>query len=365
MAQNLTSSSSGENEAGEDAAQESEDRVDSCEAGRVGRTDLDDEHLERRVRDGYKGFLYFEDFDELVCWSPQEIDPLQQANTPLLPRSEDEINPNLKGCSKVMLCHDYKGGYQDYESVHPAPLAHELYMCNYLQHVHLFAYVGQKLVCVPPPTWVNTLHRNGVKALGTFTVGSRLFDPVRIFETIDGKYIVAQRLAALAMSVGFEGWFLRFEIDFPLSISDLAERLINFISSLREMLGPEGMVIWYDAIDSPNRLEYLDDPLGLANNLGLAQFGRVLFTNYLFTTKVKEEIVRFIDPQGCPHSNIYIRGDLRFGGKDSSYFKEVEERKTAGEVCTRFCFVLIGIPTQIPFFASFEARRVALIRQTS
>ncbi|MCJ1399165.1 hypothetical protein MMC11_002367 [Xylographa trunciseda] len=236
-----------------------------------------EERLKQRLQDALRGFAYFDTFDEVLGWSQDLVDPLQQANTPL---SERLSNPTLQSGpkSKVLLCHDYKGGYHDYESVRSRPLKDELYSCENLQYVDSFIYFSHKLCCVPPPSWINTSHRNGVKVLGTFLVEPQTPEIERILTLKDGKYVVANILADMAHTYGFDGWLLNIEKKFA---SNSTQEMVTFIKSLKEALGDGSQVIWYDALTVGNEVRYQN---GLTEqNLPFAKAADILFTNYKWT----------------------------------------------------------------------------------
>ena len=240
-----------------------------------------EERRAQRLRDVLKGFAYFDDFDELTAWRPEDVDPLQQANTPLLERPAFGVHDQSFPCTEVLLCHDYSGGYHDYESIRPNLLEDEPYSCHYLQYVDVFVYFSHKLVCVPPPTWTNTMHRNGVKVLGTFIVEPQTPEIERMLALDDGGHNVAIQLASMAHTFGFDGWLLNIEKEFPKKFPDLAQRLNGFILNLRHRLGDKGKVIWYDALNDENEVEYQN---GLtAKNLEFAKSANALFTNYKWT----------------------------------------------------------------------------------
>ena len=156
-----------------------------------------EERRAQRLRDGSRGLVYFDDFDELEAWSAEDVDPVQQANMPLLKRSASQTHDQVGRTTLVLLCHDYSGGYHDYESVRPSLLEDKMYACNYPQHVDTFVYFSHKLVCVPPPTWINPMHRNGVKVLGTFIVEPGTTHVMRMLDQVNGEFIVAKQLAAM------------------------------------------------------------------------------------------------------------------------------------------------------------------------
>jgi len=67
----------------------------------------------------------------------------------------------------------------------------KLYSCGYLQHIECFVYFSHKLVCVLPPTWTNTMHRNGVKVLGAFILEPGEPHVERMLDVFDGEFVVA------------------------------------------------------------------------------------------------------------------------------------------------------------------------------
>jgi endo-beta-N-acetylglucosaminidase D len=175
-----------------------------------------------------------------------QSDPLQRANTPLLPRCTDaEVGKETK--ARVLLCHDYAGNYHDYESVQGADLADEMYTCEYLQYVESFVYFSHKLVCVPPPTWTNTLHRNGVKALGTILLEPQTKGIERLLQhtgTGDNlTFCLARTLASISKHYGFDGFLVN--IEKPFSKETWSPDIFQaFLAQLRTDLGDDKELIW-------------------------------------------------------------------------------------------------------------------------
>lgn len=194
--------------------------------------------------DNRKGFAYLESFSELEDWKATEVDPIHRANTPLYLRPSLDDNARGKSGSKVMLIHDYAGGYNDYECAQGTAAEIESYSCNYLHNVDSFVYFSHKLLSVPPPTWTNTCHRNGVKALGTFLVERGSKDVERILEQDEhGNFWVAQKLASLANCYGFDGFLINIETTFSL-LAWSANKLEDFLRQLRYELRPSGKLVW-------------------------------------------------------------------------------------------------------------------------
>ena len=266
-----------------------------------------EEREAQRLRDVLKGFAYFDTFDELATWALSDVDPVQQANTPLLKRSRGHVHNGVRPSTKLIFCHDYKGGYHDYESVRPGREPEELYSCEYLQFVEVFIYFSHKLVCCPPPSWTNLMHRNGVKVLGTFIVEPQTPDIERMLATRGGDYIVAMQLAALAETLGFDGWMLNFEKQFSGEV-DLLGKLTGFAAALKQFLGPERLVIWYDALTVENEVEYQNSLTAL--NVDFARHADALFTNYKWTLEKLRDSRRIAENFEMMPSHVYFGVDV-------------------------------------------------------
>ena len=199
-----------------------------------------DDH--KRFRDQGRGFTYFQSFDELRQWDEDNADPVHRSNTPLAVRSPRAIDESNK--SKLLLIHDYNGSYLEYEACQGADVPHELYTCEHLQLIDSFVYFSHQLVTVPPPTWTNTCHRNGVKVLGTFIIEPGTLEADCILDFNDGQFWVANQLARLARCYGFDGWLINIEKSFSLT-SWSSDRLEQFLIHIRKELGFESQVIWY------------------------------------------------------------------------------------------------------------------------
>ena len=209
-----------------------------------------EERRKQQLLDSLKGFTYFDYFDQIERWTAESSDPLQRANTPLLPRAQS-TEKDTQGKANVLLCHDFSGNYHDYESCQGIGIDTEIYCCEYLQFVSTFIYFSHKLACVPPPSWTNTLHRNGVKVLGTFIVEPGTKETERILNNSavvnpEGSHLhfpVASKLARIAHHYGFDGWLINIEKPFPKESWDVY-LLLCFLKQLKSELGSESQVVW-------------------------------------------------------------------------------------------------------------------------
>ena len=92
-------------------------------------------------------------------------------------------------------------------------------------------------------------------------------------------YPLAHQLAAITTTYGFDGWLVNIEKTFP-ALRWSAERLTGFLEQLKSLVG-DGNVIWYDALDVHNRINYQN---GLtAENVVFAKAAGSILTNYAWT----------------------------------------------------------------------------------
>ncbi|KAL8702504.1 MAG: hypothetical protein Q9201_004319 [Fulgogasparrea decipioides] len=267
-----------------------------------------EEREAQRIRDGFKGFVYFDSFDEVEAWKPTDVDPIQQANCPLLSRAAGEVHDCVGPKTKLLLCHDYGGGYHDYEGLRPAPLDGELYNCKYLQFVDTFIYFSHKLICVPSPSWINVLHRNGVKVLGTCLIEPQTPNMERLLVKESGRFTIANTLAEIANAYDFDGWLLNIEQDTPNTHQDWTHQLIDFLRELREQMGEYKEVLWYDALTTDGDVYYQN---GLTeSNLPFAEVANGLFTNYKWTERSLAKSSFLATRTGMPTSDVFFGIDL-------------------------------------------------------
>ena len=196
--------------------------------------------MPKRLPDRRRGFAYLQAFDELRDWDGNDADPVHRSNTPLTKRPE-HADEDKK--SKILLIHDYAGGYLDYETCQGSNASKEMYSCEQLQLIDSFVYFSHQLVTIPPPTWINTCHRNGVQVLGTFIVEPDTLKAECILDVAENGFWVASQLARIARCYGFDGWLVNIEKSFHFSDWS-CDRLERFLKQLREDLGPGCQVIW-------------------------------------------------------------------------------------------------------------------------
>ncbi|GAB7344075.1 hypothetical protein MBLNU457_1986t1 [Dothideomycetes sp. NU457] len=279
----------------------------------------DHERTRQQQLDTLKGFAYFYTFDELDKWTADKVLPLQKANTPLLRRAPLDDNLSSSKKAKLTLIHDYAGNYHDYEQymgadTEESELGVKNYVLNWHSYVENFVYFSHKLVCIPPPAWTNSLHRHGVKSFGTFLVepGSVMIDRIlaRNWSTsrngVKWVYPLATQLTEMAKVYGFDGWLINIEKTFPVR-SWNRDLLIGFLEQLKAGVG-DGNVLWYDALDSRNRVHYHN---GLTEeNLAFAKAAGSLLTNYAWTLEHTRKAEAIASMNGLPRERVIFGIDV-------------------------------------------------------
>ena len=261
-----------------------------------------EEKSAKRKQDILKGFAYFDTFDEVEEWRPETTDPLQRSNTPLLQRAPQPVHAGLR--AKILLCHDYKGGYVDSESARPGA-QEEPYSCNYLQFVEIGCYFAHRLVSSPPPPIINCLHRHGVRVIGTFIIEPQTPDIERIFKQVGDRYIIADQLAKMSQTFGFDGWLLNMEKAFE---DNRTEQLIQFISQLKLGLGQDAVVIWYDSLTVHNDVQYQNSLSW--KNIRFANAADGFFTNYKWTEDKLQQSANLARENHLSLSGVYFGIDV-------------------------------------------------------
>ncbi|KAJ9641791.1 hypothetical protein H2199_005004 [Coniosporium tulheliwenetii] len=265
------------------------------------------ERRRRQRQDALRGFVYLEDFEQLEAWKPDYADPIQQANTPCY---HDLLDDQTRTPTITRPAYSCVTTMQATTSLtrHPKELKLLLKATHF---VDTFIYFSHKLVCVPPSSWTNALHRNGVKVLGTFIVEPQTRGLANLLkrtssstaEKGDDGFIFARQLAAIAEVYGFDGWLINIEKAFPKESWDMFS-LLEFLKQLKADLGNDKQVIWYDALTSDNKVDY-QNSLSLQNS-SLAEAAGAILTNYKWTLDEVQKTKLVAAQKQIPLSNTYF-----------------------------------------------------------
>ncbi|KAI4306494.1 hypothetical protein L6164_029768 [Bauhinia variegata] len=162
---------------------------------------------------------------------------------------------SLPNRRRLLVCHDMMGGYVDDKWVQGGTNP-DAYAIWHWHLIDVFVYFSHNLVTLPPPCWTNAAHRHGVKVLGTFITeweeGKVISEA--LLATKESGQMYAERLAELAVALGFDGWLLNMEVTLDQGrISNLKE-FVNHLTLTMHSSVPGSLVIWYDSITTNGAL---------------------------------------------------------------------------------------------------------------
>ncbi|KDR71031.1 hypothetical protein GALMADRAFT_801556 [Galerina marginata CBS 339.88] len=233
---------------------------------------------------------YFKSLKELDNWSPGTANNRYEGIVKYSPRRP---GPESLNRGKLLVCHDYKGGYTE-------SLFARSYTFNFWSTCDTFIYFSHHRVTVPPPGWISAAHRQGVKMLGTLIFeGGGEEDCLRLLVgkmptsktgqvgkspaslTLPLSPHYAKVLAELARERGFDGYLLNFEC--PLSggleqTRALAAWITLLQSEILAKVGPHGQTLWYDSVVINGQLAWQDRLNSYNLPFFLSSTG--LFSNY-------------------------------------------------------------------------------------
>ncbi|KAF3907130.1 hypothetical protein ABW21_db0204803 [Orbilia brochopaga] len=227
---------------------------------------------------------YFEDLESVRYWRPdrsREQEASDRANVPLQKRPTD--HNKLNDQFKLMVCHDLKGAYLQYEDNQGIQSTETVYTLEYLHLVSTFIYFSHHRVTIPPASWINLMHKNGIPVLGVLLLepgNDKDMKDVLEYEP-NGRYVFPRILGELAEYYGFDGWLLNFEATFPVEKWWNPDEMVKFIEQLKfecEYRVEGAEVIWYDSLTIMNRVEYVNGLSPL--NAPFFEASSGLFTNY-------------------------------------------------------------------------------------
>ncbi|ESQ40461.1 hypothetical protein EUTSA_v10012879mg [Eutrema salsugineum] len=161
--------------------------------------------------------------------------------------------------SRLLVCHDMKGGYVDDKWVQGCGNNTGFAIWNwYLMDV--FVYFSHSLVTLPPPCWTNTAHRHGVKVLGTFITewDQGKATCKELLATKESAQMYAERLAELAAALGFDGWLINIENEIDQVQIPNLKAFVSHLTKFMHSSVPGGLVIWYDSVTVDGLLAWQD-----------------------------------------------------------------------------------------------------------
>ncbi|KAF9580926.1 hypothetical protein BGW38_002237, partial [Lunasporangiospora selenospora] len=217
-----------------------------------------------------------------------------------------------------------------------------IYSVQYWNYVDIFIYFSHNLITIPPPSWTNAAHRNGVRCLGTiiteWTKGLLEVDelvsgpglPLSIDRTDDVdrhwfSKVYADKLVDIAVYYGFDGWFINVESHLrggDQQVNQTLAFLAYFQAQIHERI-PGGQLIWYDSVITTGRIHY-QNQLSLENYRFFQQSDGI-FTNYGWKShQVKLSAELAGSRKRDVYTGIDIWGRGTYGGGGFTTFKALK-----------------------------------------
>ncbi|WMV33591.1 hypothetical protein MTR67_026976 [Solanum verrucosum] len=181
--------------------------------------------------------------------------PFNKASVKLPPYAANEL-PKRR---RLLVCHDMAGGYLDDKWIQGGNNP-DAYAIWHWYLIDVFVYFSHSLVTLPPPCWINTAHKHGVKVLGTFILewdeGKRIAN--KLLSSKNSAQMYAERLSELAAALGFDGWLVNMEVSLDVrQIPNLKEFVSHLTQSMHSLV-PGSLVIWYDSVTIDGNLSWQD-----------------------------------------------------------------------------------------------------------
>lgn len=181
--------------------------------------------------------------------------PLNKCSIPL------DLSKSLKN-SKLLLCHDFAGGYKEDANIQGTFLGDNNdfgYSCQYLHFVDVFCYFSHHLVTIPPLQWTIACHRQKIPCIGTVIVEwERGIDQImnlmygpnyrKEFESRQRDFdpYFADRLVDVAEYYGFDGYLINIESPLPSSTHTFVlKRFVQYLTKRIQQRIPNSQIIWY------------------------------------------------------------------------------------------------------------------------
>ncbi|KAH3685966.1 hypothetical protein WICPIJ_003059 [Wickerhamomyces pijperi] len=259
--------------------------------------------------------LRFSSLNDLDNWMAQYKDTPSPIDCLRIPREERSRFKKIKPLSsssvhhqQLLVCHDFKGNYCKGEDDSPQGYfphhSGEHYFLQYPSLIDHFVYFSHNRISIPPVSWTEMLHRQGIASLGCIILEGGAgdddseMDRLVTRDTKDGGFKYVKYLSLLAQRYRFDGWLINPEAHFK--DKRLANELVLFTEALRSELHQhidQSKVIYYDSfVASKNKVSYQNG----VNELNYEHFDSsdYFFTNYWWDERQLESTTAKVGFEG-------------------------------------------------------------------
>lgn len=161
--------------------------------------------------------------------------------------------------------------------------------------IDAFIYFSHYLVTIPPVTWINAAHKNGVPVLGTFITEGEEGKIVclEIFKSKENCLKIAHKLASVANGYKFEGWLINIENEISMEYIPHVIMFLRCLTKEMKSIHSNSLVIWYDSVTKQGQLKWqnaLND-----KNVQFFQSCDAIYLNYIWTDEHLNQSLKFSD----------------------------------------------------------------------
>ena len=197
--------------------------------------------------------------DELMVWDPEKDynTPFNKVDIPLKKRIISvEDKPKVAGFFSQKTSNQPSQGLKGYN-------AFNVFNFDYWQYIDIFVHwagsAREGIIVPPPPYWIETAHKNGVKIYGVVffppkAYGGKFKWVTQLLQRSDLKngFPGADQLIKLAKTCGFDGWFINQETEG--GNTETAVFVKEFCKYIHEKSDVE--IMWYDSMIVDGTINY-------------------------------------------------------------------------------------------------------------
>lgn len=174
----------------------------------------------------------------------------------------------------------------------------------------MFNYFSHYYITIPPLTWINACHRNGVPIIGTiiveFDAGKKVLDQLLRSREDTNRYIEA--IVLVTKNFGFEGWLLNIECRAdPEQVPSIKAFTRQLSKRIHEEI-PDGIVIWYDSVTESGKLDWQNEVN--AQNIDMYKGTDGILVNYTWTSSHLQRTVDILQNNQVEMAKVYIGIDI-------------------------------------------------------
>ncbi|KAJ3417118.1 hypothetical protein HDV05_006977 [Chytridiales sp. JEL 0842] len=297
---------------------------------------------------------------DLMSFTPHS-DPFNVSTVPLIPRpspnpTNETTSTTRPNIPNVIVCHDMAGGYKEDAFPQGLEFVEHPYAFQYWTFVDQFIYFTHERFSIPPPTWTNAAHRNGVFVYATFITewGPGVIETLRAlygpnynpeprqvpddepdmspYPEAEFDPTVANKMVELAKHYNFDGWFINIESE--LRAPAHAAAMLTFLTHLTKTMHahlPHSKVLWYDSLTIQSKLRW-QNQLNL-NNVPFFDSTDGIFANYTWkptypssSARVARAKERGRDRAKEVYMGIDVWGRNTYGGGGFNVHKALREK---------------------------------------